>query len=134
MSCVKYGDAIRVAEPTDKLDTHTWFVMSDPAKNPDRVLLLNMTSYGNGVGKDSTCILEPSDHSCITRKSCIKYGQPRRATAVSLHTLCQGGLITNLGHIGSPMLNKILAGCAGKASDLANGYRTLLAEQGLIDL
>ena len=134
MACVKHGDALRVARPDCTLDTHVWFVMSDPSQNPDVVLLLNMTSYGDGRGKDGACILERGEREWIIKKSCIEFGRARNATADGLHTLCFSHQIENLGFIGAPLLEKLLKACGRDGNDLPNKYRALLAAQGLIDL
>jgi hypothetical protein len=134
VSCIKHGDTLRVSDSDSTLDSHVWFVVSDPAKNKEKVLLLNLTSYGDGRGKDPTCILESSDHSCIKWKSCIEYGRPKKPTADELHRLYKTGGIKKLDPMSAALLKKILAGCAHPSSDLAIGFRRLLADQGLIQL
>jgi hypothetical protein len=133
MSCVKHGDALRIAEPGSTLDDHVWFVVSDPIKNPSKVLLLNMTSWGGGRGKDSDCVLDTTDHRLVKRKSCIEFGRPKVAKAADLHRLCSGERLRNLGTVSGPLLTKILHACA-KARNLAIEHRELLAEQDLITL
>ena len=42
--------------PDKAADEHLWIVISDPGKNPDRVLLVSMTSYD--VDKEDVCLID----------------------------------------------------------------------------
>ncbi len=52
-------------------DRHLWVVLSDPARDPSNVLLVNMTTL-TGT-KEKACILNAGDHPWITHETCINY-------------------------------------------------------------
>ena len=52
---------------------HLWVVISDPAQDKDRVLLVNFSSVKVGVPFDSACELSPGDHSFITKQTFVYY-------------------------------------------------------------
>ena len=61
---------------------HLWIVLSDPEKDDERVLLVNVTTLE--AYKDQTCKLTCGSHPFITHDSCVNFGA---AKLVSLATL-----------------------------------------------
>lgn len=51
---------------------HLFFVMTDPAKHSD-VLLVNISSVYAGAVHDSTCYVSLGDHPFLTRQSYVVY-------------------------------------------------------------
>ena len=47
---------------------HRWFVISDVVDG--EVLTVNITDAEH---EDSTCILQPGDHACVTKLSAVRY-------------------------------------------------------------
>lgn len=56
---------------------HIFFLMTDPAKN-DEILLLNVTTVRAGVVHDPSCYLNVGDHDFITHQSYVSYARARR--------------------------------------------------------
>jgi hypothetical protein len=52
-------------------DRHLWIVLSDPAVDPDTVLLVNLTTYDSR--KERACILLPGDHEWVRKETCVNY-------------------------------------------------------------
>ena len=65
--------------PDKAADGHLWIVISDPRKNPDRVLLVSMTSYD--VDSEDVCLIDAGEHPRVKHKTCICY-KPARATSL----------------------------------------------------
>ena len=55
--------------PDKSADGHLWIVVSDPERNPNRVLLVSMTSHD--VGKEDVCLIVAGEHPKVTHKTCI---------------------------------------------------------------
>jgi hypothetical protein len=64
------GDTLLIDAPGTTLDSHLWIVISDPALDPQRVVLVNMTSHR--ADKDQACVLEMGDHPYVSHRTCIE--------------------------------------------------------------
>lgn len=76
------GDAFLLVAQT--VSKHLWVVVSNPVADPERVVLVNLTSHR--ADKEDTCILMPGDHPFIAHKTVICY---ERARATSLSKLVE---------------------------------------------
>jgi hypothetical protein len=65
------------------LPSHLHIVISDPAKNPGEIAVVNVTTV-RGDDYDASCVLEPGDHYTIRHKSYVGY---RRGWVVNLNAL-----------------------------------------------
>ena len=52
-------------------DKHLWIVLSDPQKDPDNVLLVNLTSSSRE--RERACVLNAGDHPWIKKETCVNY-------------------------------------------------------------
>ncbi len=50
---------------------HLWLILSDPQKDPDRIVFVNFTSWG--TLKDQSCVLDAGDHQTVQHKTCVHY-------------------------------------------------------------
>jgi len=64
---------------------HIFFLMTDPAKN-DEILLLNITTVRAGMPHDSSCYLDVGDHNFITHQSYVSYAHARRVLKSSFRS------------------------------------------------
>jgi hypothetical protein len=87
------GDTLIIDEPGTRLDSHLWVVISDPAENPEEIVLVNFTTYR--ADKDQACIVERGDHPFISRRTCIEYRGAKTASARELQTLLDSGQISS---------------------------------------
>jgi hypothetical protein len=86
-SVLRRGDCFRFAEK----ESHLWIVLSDPFQEPDRVLVVNVTTLK--AHKDKTCVLNANAHPEITHDSCVNYAKARVYPAAQLNSLLARGKI-----------------------------------------
>jgi hypothetical protein len=111
-------------------DKHFWVVLSDPAKDKDRVLVVNWTTHADY--KEQTCILEPGEHRCLTRRCCVYY---TGASIEKLDSLQYAELCNNITVFNEPLAAEILQRIrdgAAKSDNILKAGPTLLREQGFI--
>ena len=115
--------------PSEK-GAHFWVVLSDPAKNAERVLVVNWTTHEEY--KEQTCILEAGEHVNLTRRSCVYYIGAKivRLDDLQYAELCNKIHVT--GTLPPDLLERIRKG-AGQSDFILEGGPVLLREQGLLD-
>jgi hypothetical protein len=123
------GDTLIIDEPGTSLDSHLWIVISDPAENPEEVLLVNFTKYR--ADKDQACIVERGDHPFISQKTCVEYRGAKMASAKELQTLLDSGQVSSHKPASPQLLARIRAGVAN--SRMRNEHVLILIAQGVID-
>ena len=109
---------------------HFWLVLSDPALNAERVLVVNWTTHE--AYKEQTCILEAGEYINLTRRSCVYYSGARivRLDDLRYAELCNKLHVTGI--LSPELLERIRIG-AGRSDFILEGGPILLREQGLID-
>jgi hypothetical protein len=109
---------------------HLWIVISDPAKNPDRVLLVSMTSYG--VDKEDVCLIAAGEHPKVKHKTCICYKPARATTLENLRRLRDTGYLAMQEPVSAGLLQRIRRGVSSsRRIDLE--HIELMEEQELLD-
>jgi hypothetical protein len=122
---VNAGDTFIPPKPYD----HLYMVISDPAMDRDRVVLVNFTSYE--PEEEDCCLANPSEHVFLTKKSCVRYKDARIATVDSLTKLVQTGQLRSHQPLSADLLARVRQGAA--LSDyLPEGCRKILADQHLV--
>ena len=86
-------------------ERHAWVIISDPAVDPEHVLMVNFTTWDPHI--DQACVLEPGDHPFITTRTCVNYP---RAKEVSDDALEQYGRPPDFAFC-LPSLRRCSAGC-----------------------
>ena len=116
--------------PDKAADEHLWIVISDPGKNPDRVLLVSMTSYD--VDKEDVCLIDAGEHPRVKHKTCICY-KPARATSLeNLRRLRDTGYLAIQEQVSRELLQRIRRGVSlSRRIDLE--HIELMEEQELLD-
>jgi hypothetical protein len=88
---------------TDRgVDTHLWVVVSEPTKDPERVILVSVTTYEEY--KEDVCLLDVGDHPRVSHKSCIAYNEARVASLEKLTVLRDGGLLSEQESVSNELL------------------------------
>ncbi len=64
------GDTFRLVNVADR---HTWVVLTDPAIDPNHILIASFTSFTAGTDMDESCVVETHEFSLLTSRSCIYY-------------------------------------------------------------
>lgn len=123
------GDTMLLQDSS--IDEHLWVVISDPHADPERVVVVNLTSH-DGPEKDDSCVLDVGDHPWITHKTSVRYRDARIATNASLDGLVASGALKSLADATDDLLRKIHTG-AEKTLHLPSKCSDVLVKQGLIE-
>jgi hypothetical protein len=124
---VKIGDTFLRADS----DRHLWVVLSDPEKDPENVLLVNMTTWN--ATKERACILHTGDHPWITHETCINYGDAVVTTLAKLLSAKDGGALRLHQAFAAIVVRRMLDGAA-QSVHLALENAEILEQQGLIEI
>ena len=119
---VKQGD-------TFLIDDHLLVVISDPAQDPDNLVLVAMTTREDY--KDQSCVLYSGDHPFIGHDTLIAYNLPGTFMSSSqLGELLTRGDISRNDPVTPEVLEKILVG-ADESQDIPMQFWNALDDQGL---
>ncbi len=66
---LKAGSCIFLEKPDKESISHLWLLLTDPAGDPPKVLMVNLTTYREGV--DTTVLLTPDDHSYVDHPTVV---------------------------------------------------------------
>ncbi|MGP0063067.1 MAG: hypothetical protein ACLQGP_05615 [Isosphaeraceae bacterium] len=104
--------------------------MSDPEKDPSRILIASMTS--SDVDKEDVCLIHPGEHPKVKHKTCICYRPMRQTTVETLERLRQSGILDMQAPVGQEILQRIRRGAAlSRVIDFE--HVEILDDQGLLD-
>lgn len=125
------GDTFWAGEVAKDLNGHLCVILSDPARNPEQVLIVALTTWEDY--KDDSCMLDTDDHPFISHLSCVAYDiLPHPVSLQQLESLMAEGLIKKREPLDQGVLAKMLDG-AGESRFLPNIFHKILLEQNLID-
>jgi len=125
---VSGGDTFKLVGVADR---HTWVVLSDPDIDPNLVLIVRFTSFTAGIGMDEACVVEPSEYSILTNRSCIYYEDIKELTLHNLSALLTAGRLERRTPVPANLLQRIRNGVL-KSLDCKSKYRDVLINQNLI--
>ena len=109
---------------------HLWIVLSDPAIDPDRVVIVNLTTYT--IDEESACILKKGEHPFVKHKTAVRYRDARITSPAALEKLRVARLLTPREPCSKLLLAKLRDGASKDADLLSEECRDLLDQQGLI--
>lgn len=121
------GDAFFIQNRS--VDAPLWVVVSDPEKDPDRVVIVSITTYENH--KESACLLNAVDHPRITHKSSVFYKETRMTTLESLRALRDRGALNVQPAVSAQIPARIRDGVS-RSTTIKAKYIDILLEQGVI--
>jgi hypothetical protein len=116
--------------PDKSADGHLWIVISDPSKDPDRVLLVSMTSYD--ADKEDVCLIDAGEHPRVKHKTCICYKPARATSLVNLDRLRDSGYLQMQEPVSADLLQRIRRGVA-LSRRIELEHLELMEEQDLLD-
>jgi hypothetical protein len=125
---VKTGDAFFIRDRS--VDTHLWVVVSDTEKDPDRVVMMSITTYEDH--KESVCLVDPGDHPRIGHKSCVAYNGTRMITLGQLNALQDGGHLSIQSPVSEELLTRIRNGVS-RSMKIKPKFIDILLEQEVIE-
>jgi hypothetical protein len=111
-------------------DKHLWVVLSDPALDPEKVLIVNLTTLDER--KERACILNRGDHPWITHETCANYADSVVTTLAKLNAARDGGAIRLQAPLSPEVLHKIRNGVLD-SERISLDNAEILFEQGLIE-
>ena len=122
------GDTFYVRD--GMVDTHLWVILSDPEDDPDRVVLVSMTSFE--PHKESVCLLEAGDHPRVSGTTCIAFNEARLTTLGSLQAFHDRGFLSIQEPVSESLLRRIRDGVS-KSTRIKFKIVEILLEQGVIE-
>jgi hypothetical protein len=122
---VRAGDTFLVAVAADE---HLWMIISDPDVDPQRVLVVNFSSWK--PYHDQACIVEPGDHPFVIRRSCVNYPEARVTDADVLERLRAANQLFPRQPLSPELLARIRR--SARASRLRLEHLQVLLDQGLV--
>ncbi len=116
------------------LGTHLWIIISDPSYNPEKVAIVNLSSWRDEAIElnDSSCIVNNGEHSFVRGKSYVPYRKALCTTLDKLQRGIDGSVLQQLENCTDELLNRVLEGAAN-SKFTPNEILEVLQEQGLID-
>ena len=121
------GDTFRLVGVADR---HTWVILSDPAVDAERVLLVSLTGYYPGM--DSSCIVEVDELSILDKRSCIYYADIKEASVAALEQLQAAGKLQKRTPVALQLLARIREGVS-LSRDIEVKHIEFLIGQGVIE-
>ncbi len=121
------GDTFRLVGVADR---HTWVVLSDPAIDEERVLLVSFTGYFPGI--DPSCVVEVEELSILDKRSCIYYADIKEASVVALEQLQAAGKLQKRTPVSPQLLARIREGVS-LSRDIEVKYIEFLIGQRVIE-
>jgi hypothetical protein len=124
------GDTFFYKRPNT--DDHLQVVLSDPSRNPDKIVIVNFSSV-KPFEKELGCIIAPGEHPYVKIKTFIPY---RFAYTVKIEFLEDNesrGHIAKQEPLSPELLNKALLG-ASQSLFMPTEIWDVIENQGLVDL
>jgi hypothetical protein len=111
---------------------HLKIVISDPSKDPNNLLIVNVTTYREGKFHDPSCFLNSGDHPFIKHESYVAYQYAKTRSNRDLDRLhSSGSIILEDEQISDSVLERIHLGAAS-SEFISLEHVDLLREQELI--
>ena len=110
-------------------DKHLWILISDPAQDPQQVLIVNLTTLDDR--KEKVCLLHVGDHPWIRHETCVNYADAVVTTVPKLLTAKDAGAIVLQQPFSATVLQRIREGAMDSAR-LSLDNAEILITQGLV--
>lgn len=125
---MKLGDTFRFADPSED-GGHLFVVISDPGRQPDKVLVTSITTFHDRI-RDKSCIIEADEHPQIRRRSCMFYDDTYLTTAKRLEQFEAWGEVIVHEPFDLDLMERVWEGAA-LSPMFKYEYRQMLDDQGL---
>jgi len=110
---------------------HFFFVISDTLRDPERVVLVPMTSVNPDKFIDPACLLEPGDHLVIQHASFLHFGRAIVMSTPAIEHALRARTMAFRGAATAALLERMRAG-AEESEHMRERPYTVLYEQGLV--
>ncbi len=111
-------------------DAHLWIVLSDPSIDPEKVLIVNLTTLD--ARKEQICVLNRGDHPWIKHETCVNFADSIITTLAKLNAARAGGALQMRAPLSPGLLKKIREAVLD-SERIPMDNADVLIEQGLID-
>lgn len=123
---MRAGDTFQFVGTADK---HLWMVISDPGIDPDRVLIVNFTSWDRLI--DQACIVEANEHPFVAHKTYVNYPRAKVVSNTQLEFLLKGNRLAKHQPLSEALLDRIRESVMD--SRMPTEAAQILIDQRLID-
>lgn len=110
------------------LDDHLWMVISDPALDQDRVVVVSVLSWTPRL--DQACIVKPGEHPFVKHDTCVQYPEARAVALARLQRLLDEGKAVEKAPLSDELLARIRSSAAG--ADIPQECYDVLRRQGFV--
>ena len=118
------GDTLRIVD-------HLCVVISDPAQDPDEIVLVALTTRESW--KEEACVLYSGDHPFVEHDTCVDYAIFNEFfTLAQLRKALATGKAKQRESVTPEVLSRILTG-ARESRRIPMAFLNLLTRQGLLD-
>jgi len=111
-------------------DIHVWMIISDPAKDPTKVLIVNFTTWEPHL--DQACIVQPREHPFIVQQTIVNFARAKMTADANLEALRAKARLEFLDPL-SPKLLQRIRDSAMLSKTLALELADVLLDQELVD-
>jgi hypothetical protein len=125
---VKAGDVFRFVGIAD---VHVWMIISDPARDLQKILIVNFTTWEPHL--DQACVVEAGEHPFVVHKTVVNFARARIVTDAALEQLRAAGRLQLLNDPLSDVLLAKVRESAMNSLTLALEAGDILIEQELAD-
>jgi hypothetical protein len=113
-----------------ELDRHLWVILSDPAQDDQKVVLVSITTLE--PHKDQACLIPRGSHPWVTHDSCVAYDFARMVKLADLFALKDSGKIQLQEPLAATLLKKIQQSTA-QSTRCPMRFAEVLIDQGLLE-
>jgi hypothetical protein len=120
------GSAFFNAEQPPAVRRHLWFVLTDTAKFPDAVVVVNVSST-LATGDGAPCVVAAGEHSKVSKASYLRCEKARLTTVKDLETLLSKELVSLTTDLEGAIVDRL------RQALLASKYTTKEVQKALRD-
>jgi hypothetical protein len=110
---------------------HVWMVISDPARDSQRVLIVNFTTWEPHL--DQACIIDAGEHPFVVGRTVVNFARARIVTDAALEQVRTVGRLQLLQDALSPVLLAKIRDAAMISTTLSLEAADILIDQELVD-
>ncbi|MDB5324083.1 MAG: hypothetical protein JWN40_5714 [Phycisphaerales bacterium] len=111
-------------------DIHVWTIISDPRRDPQKLLMVNFTTWEPHL--DQACVIEVGEHPFIRGRTVVNYARSRVVSDAQLELLRAKGRIQMLEPLTPALLTKMRTS-ALESTTLPLENADILLDQELVD-
>lgn len=127
---MKAGDTFRIPQAGTSLDSHLWVVISDPAQDANKILIVNFTTLR--ADSETACVLVAGEHPFVKHDTCVNYRGAKVVSEANIQLLMRAGHMQAHATVSAAILKRIQDGAAA-STRMSLEHAEILSKQGLID-